>query len=343
MMISSGKRSLRLINSPDELTDSFSMLAEYQAMPAGYPPYQMLSGPKNYKSAAVTTDSKGYRYSLNGGIVEPIDASYGRDRVNILVGGSTAFGVGATDDAATLSSCLHRESGENWVNLGIRGAVSLQEYIALIQVITNFKSVSKIFFLSGINDLYRNLSDSNASDYDKRFGFENELLSHYSPRRIAFCYVKSIVLGKSINELLSGENEVENAFDVAESFRKFLNQYLRNFQLYSALAKQFECEVTFGFQPFFHYAKSKGTGREEDAIRRSELMQVGTNWEEVRIRITNSIEEASACLRAQAQSNNISYIDFNESFDKDEDFFVDSVHLTNTGYTRISEIFCGIR
>ena len=72
-------------------------------------------------------------------------------------------------------------------------------------------------------------------------------------------------------------------------------------------------------------------------------MQTGTNWEEMRDRITNSIEEASACLRVQAQSNNISYIDFNESFDQDEDLFVDSVHLTNTGYTRISEIFCGIR
>jgi len=272
-----------------------------------------------------------------------MEAFYGAHRVNIVVGGSTAFGVGASHDGATVSSCLHKHTGEIWINLGIRGAVSFQEYIALVQVITKFASVDKIFFLSGINDLYRNLSDSELCEYDKRFGFENELLSYFSPRRIALGYLLTILTRKNLNEFLTGEPPTEEAYDPDKSMQQYSRQYARNFQLYAALAKQFCCEIIFGFQPFFHYAKKMGCGREVEAIKRSEINQKNTNWCEVRDRITNAIQMASTFLQKEAAENNIKYIDLNTSFGESEELFVDSVHLTDVGYSRISEVICGIR
>lgn len=67
------------------------------------------------------------------------------------MGAYTAFGVGASNDGATVRSCVHKHTGDIWINLGIRGAVCFQEYIALVQVVTKFASVDKIFFLCGIN------------------------------------------------------------------------------------------------------------------------------------------------------------------------------------------------
>jgi hypothetical protein len=48
--------------------------------------------------------------------------------------------------------------------------------------------------------------------------------------------------------------------------QKSSRQSARNFQLYAALAKQFCCEIIFGFQPFFHYVKKLGFGQEGEAI-----------------------------------------------------------------------------
>lgn len=331
-----------MIKSRNILESPFPEMAKYQSMPATYPPYQMLAGPKNFRNAAISTSHQGYRRSLSGSKLEPMEKFYGAHRVNIVVGASTAFGVGASHDSATVSSCLHKHTGDTWINLGIRGAVSFQEYIALVQVITKFSSVDKIFFLSGINDLYRNLSDSELSEYDKRFDFENELLSHFSPRRIASCYLLSVLTRRNFNELLSGESPTEVAYDPDKSMQKYSRQYARNFQLYAALAKQFCCEITFGFQPFFHYAKDEGYGREAEAIKRSEMNQKNSNWCEVRDRITDRIEFASTLLQKEAEKNNIKYIDLNARFNENEELFVDSVHLTDLGYSRISEVICGI-
>ena len=57
------------------------------------------------------------------------------ESVNLVLGSSTAFGVGATDDAKTLSSELSRLNGEPWLNLSIRGCVSFQELINLFNLL----------------------------------------------------------------------------------------------------------------------------------------------------------------------------------------------------------------
>ena len=317
-------------------------MREYDAMPAAsYPPYTLLSNTYNYSSKSINTDRYGFRKSLYQGELKDSDYFKGLESVSLVVGGSTVFGVGATSDIKTVSSLLHLSTGRAWLNLGIRGAVSIQEYISLILHITDFKKVDEIFFLSGVNDLYRNMSDSSTSVYDKRFSYQNDLLSLYSPKRITYSYLKSLFSTKSFHEILTQDNWESNEVEFKQeaSLEVFEKQYLRNFILYSALAKELNCAVVFGFQPFFHCAKSKGTIRELTAIKRTERLQYNTNWDEVKDRINKNITIASNMFSDLCMKYEFQYIDYNQFFDDDVDYFVDSVHLTDDGNKKITEVY----
>ena len=183
----------------------------------------------------------------------------------------------------TISSQLHKHDKSAWVNLGIRGAVSFQEYIALVQNITTFRKIKTIFLISGINDLYRNLCDSYPSLYDKRFSSEGDIFNSFSARRIS-AYIRSLISWHSVEDILiaTDRNSTKKSFDRKKSFELFKSQYKRNFFLYSALKRQCDCRLVFGFQPFYHYAKSVGTCREIKAINRTEYLQANTEWNKVK-------------------------------------------------------------
>ena len=317
------------------------MLA-YESMREGeYPPYLMLSNPTNFTSNQINTDEYGIRKTVFNDKLLRLSDFYDFKKVSILIGGSTAFGVGASSDSKTISSLLHKKTGDAWINLGIRGAVSFQEYICLIQHITKFKGVKELFFCSGINDIYRNLSDSDNTKYDKRFQFQNDLFSTCSARRITYLYLKSLFSRETVNDMIENreKDKIITGFSIQKSIDLIKEQYKRNFILYKALASYFNCKVTFGLQPFFHTSKKIGSGREKIAIKRSETNQKDTDWVQVRERITSNLNTISHFLNEISEINNFNFINFNFFFSDDIEFFCDSVHLTNSGYSRIAETY----
>lgn len=313
----------------------------YDEMPGGvYPPYTMLSNPQDYFSQTVNTDRYGYRKTLYQGELQGIESFMNGDAVSLVVGASTVFGVGASSDCKTIASLLHESTGKVWLNLGIRGAVSIQEYISLILRINDFAKVENILLISGINDLYRNLSDSDNLTHDKRFSYQNDYFSYCSPRRIAYAYAKSFFTRRTVNQILN-PNEIKNNsenFQLNGARKTFERQYDRNFALYSALSKKFGCSVKFGFQPFYHVAKKQRTKREIEAVERTELMQADTIWPVVKSRIVENIGFASEVFKKYTDRNDIQYIDFNDLFDAPVDYFVDTVHLTDQGNKKIVEV-----
>lgn len=338
-MILIGKRNLSLIKR--ELNrHPFEIMNIYDKMPGAYfPPYAMLANPKNYRSAEINTDNFGFRKSLYEEDLIDVEQCYLYDKVNLLIGGSTVFGVGASNDEHTISSLLNKLTGQVWINFGVRGAVSFQEYIHMVTHITKFQSIDRVVFFSGINDLYRNLIDSNDASYDKRFGFQNELFSSQSARRIALKWVQSLFTGKSVDQLLQDtDDQVAYQFNIQDSLKAFKDIYSRNFQLYSALAKQFNVKIDFLLQPFLPVAKPVMASKENAAVSYTEQKQEGGNWSVVKKRIIQSIPEVSGFLAQQANVNNIDFFDMNQGvYHADLDLFVDSVHLTDQGHRVAAE------
>jgi hypothetical protein len=70
-----------------------------------------------------------------------------------LVGGSTALGVGACSDQATVASQLSETTGEVWLNFAGRGYNATQEVILFLMHQKKFSKINRVVVFSGMNTL----------------------------------------------------------------------------------------------------------------------------------------------------------------------------------------------
>ena len=92
-------------------------------------PYIMFFHQTNFSSPSVTTDRFGFRPAVDAsGLAVALDDAPDRT-VNLLLGNSVAFGVGATSDATSLASRLSAHSGERWLNFCGRSFGATQELL----------------------------------------------------------------------------------------------------------------------------------------------------------------------------------------------------------------------
>ena len=113
----------------------------------------MFIDPPNYRSPSVNTDKFGLReqYDDEGQFIDLEAFAAKHAQCNVLLGGSTVFGVDATSDRMTLSHHLHRERVP-CINLGFRAATGQQELIMFLLLKRYLGEVSNIVILSGVND-----------------------------------------------------------------------------------------------------------------------------------------------------------------------------------------------
>jgi len=128
-------------------------MADYDHMPSADLPYVMFMQAPNYATPSVNTDSFGLRYSTG-----PDGQQFGlkdleNRSVNLFVGGSTAFGVGASHDSHSISSRLSGVTGEYWLNIAGRAFSGKQELILFQSLLSHLGDIKKIVLFSGINDL----------------------------------------------------------------------------------------------------------------------------------------------------------------------------------------------
>lgn len=114
-------------------------------------PFIMFFHPAGHRSAVVNTDELGFRYTVGPDGQRLGSSSTGE--VNLLVGSSIVFGVGASSDSRTISSWLTRKSGEAWINFGGCSYTSTQELILFLTHQERFARIRRIVFVSGCADL----------------------------------------------------------------------------------------------------------------------------------------------------------------------------------------------
>lgn len=119
-------------------------------------PYVMYFHPAGYRSPVVSTDSLGFRRTTWSG--RPVDVADHPPEgpVDVLAGGSTVFGIGASRDAATLASAMNRHArGRSgpWLNMGGRSHNSAQELFLHVLTRHRLAGIRRIVLFSGFNDL----------------------------------------------------------------------------------------------------------------------------------------------------------------------------------------------
>ena len=332
----------------------FPQMKLYDNMDSGgFSPYAMLSGPKNYRSKQINTDSLGFRKSLNTNIEYSVSQIKHYDKINFLVGGSTVFGVGSTSDATTISSNLSKASKEIWLNFGIRGANSFQELIHLINILNKANKIGKVVFLSGINDLYMSLINNELSDFDNGFGTKFNKIGSYHPYHQSFAIFFSNLYNKDLNSMIkrrklnmlfsffSSEKPSTNILNFNKRVEVFLNIYSRNFKLYRGLKESFKIDqISFILQPLFDWTNKETSSNEFQVLNYLNNLQRDSPW----VKFKNSLknpklkQKISREIKSFAARENIRFLNSNEFFvNLKDDCFVDSVHLNDTGNRVITD------
>src|SRR6185436_1319072 len=149
-------------------------------------PYVDFAPPANYRSATVNTNERGFR---GGPVANPKPP--GRRRV-VVLGGSAAFGVGASSDEATfparLQAVLRARGGRDLevVNAGAPAYVSGQELARLIFEVVDLEPDVVIVY-DGFNDLNSPLIFDARPGYPSNFAWR-ERTAHFNSFRQLLSY-----------------------------------------------------------------------------------------------------------------------------------------------------------
>jgi hypothetical protein len=327
----------------------FPQMEYYDNMPAGITvPYAMLAGPSNVSSKEINTDKFGFRKSVDGNKSYSVEEIGNYEEVNIVIGGSTVFGVGSTNDDKTIASLLTQRTNEVWLNMGIRGAVSLSEYIHLIRFVHKAKKIKKIYFFSGVNDIYVNLMCDNESLFDHTF--IDPLWNQSLKDRLCGKFA-SIFYGVEPTELVDitnkqrlfypfvSKNQNKKIVSLNEQTEIIIDQYKRNMLLYSALMKTMDIDISFVFQPMAHWTKKRLTHQEQEVFNYLDKLQIGSKWEANKDKLSHELyDQLNDRMRDISESNGIKYVDSNPFFKDDLTYFVDFVHLTDEGNKKAVEL-----
>lgn len=106
-----------------------------------------------YRSGTINTDALGLRYSHCAGKRFSAAERGGASRINLLVGGSTALGIGASSDEHTVASHLSMLTGEVWLSLAGCGLNASQELMMFLTHQHRLGQLGHVVVLSGLNSL----------------------------------------------------------------------------------------------------------------------------------------------------------------------------------------------
>ena len=146
---------MKAIDSSD-LGSPFALQHDYQRfllLGGRRAPQTLYVHERGYRSGTINTDTLGLRYSHCGGKRFSVAERGGAARVNLLVGGSTALGIGASADEHTVASYLSTLTGEVWLTLAGCGLNATQELLMFLTHQHRLGQVGHVVLLSGLNTL----------------------------------------------------------------------------------------------------------------------------------------------------------------------------------------------
>ncbi len=134
-------------------TDDEGLLRTLASGDPGIRPHTVLHFTEGFSRPYYTVGVDGVRYE-SGWSDEQVEGWMGETGTrSFLLGGSTAFGHGVTDDE-TLAAFLNRQEGEaRNLNLGVEAYDSLREVDKLLHLLRKGRRPKRVIFLDGLNDV----------------------------------------------------------------------------------------------------------------------------------------------------------------------------------------------
>jgi hypothetical protein len=297
------------------------------AKPSLWLPFVMDGMEPNLQSKAMNTDSMGFRYTFGDGNQKMSPQTKSDYPVSLFVGGSTAFGVGATSDGATIPSILARRRKEPWYNLGARGVTITQNLIQFMVFRSEIGSVRRIVLFSGWNEINGFLM---APLYTRYYGAFHGSMRYFqtmnrdkiefSRKKISFPQNWATLVHSSIDKEISRPL-------LAEHFRNTLANW-------KFMADGLNADLIFLLQPVSFCSPHELV--EQEILFFSQKKNIS--------KLKRGAEPIngwfSELLAAECDHLGIAFRNCNETFGREVDvpLFIDPLHLTDEGNEEMANI-----
>lgn len=297
-------------------------------------------------TSVVSTDGRGHRITRMGG--RTIRSDDAPPDAGFVLGGSFAFGVGASSDAGTLASALSRRTGTPYVNLGVRAGNSTQELVAALP----FAERSTSFLVcSGVN----NMTFSGWRGFDPLFGpmvadpyfpglaalpvaklakrLKNPLrladtpaLSAELDRRLRPPSDGSAVRGGEPGKARKSKRpEISWGVDPAAAAVR----QLRDLRALRRVVPD-DALVIFALQPYAPRVDKEWSAEEEELFALLDRVQ-GVKWHRLRDSLSAEWDEFASAMEAGSRELGVPFVDLSTA-DYSGWSFVDRVHSTDAGH-----------
>lgn len=328
----------------DELVPQFQEYAKFDDRgEVRYLPYLMYFHRANYRSAALNTDSAGFRFTHGpDGQRAGVSEEQAEGPVRILSGSSTVMGIGAGSDAATLASRLWSKHAPSlpWLNFGGRCYNSTQEVLLFMLYRHLLPEVDEIVVFSGLNDLtVARLPEWQQGDHGA-FWFCGEFFDAMEGVRIQAQQDAGVKRAKR-RRTVSWHDEARR--DITTVVDSAADLTLRRLETWRLLAGP-KARVTYVLQPMSLWVRDTPAPQERllfDEIDR--ISKFGT-WEQLYGDISKKEVAASFSdkLSAGCAERGIRYFDLNpvvaEAVTEKDWIWVDRAHYTDYGNDLVAEI-----
>ena len=309
-------------------------MRDYDALGARqrWVPYLMYFHPPHARFGAVTTDERGLRTVVG---TDP-----GRPTA-LLLGGSTAFGIGATSDATTIASRLSATTPWSWRNYGGRALTSTQETVVAHLMGTD-DVTGPIVLFSGANNLVRACMPG---AFDPTFGAVFWQSAFERQMRAATVGVRALLrmIAGDLARRVGAGRGTRGAHDAHEagpgdpsayaaaSYEPMLHVLRRDLGYFAMLAAARGTRCTFVLQPFAPWIAKAFTPQERElfALLDAEQDEFAPVADEM-ARRGDAYRRDLASICADA---GVAFVDANAApaFAGAEWMFVDRLHLTDAG------------
>ncbi len=323
-------------------------LKDYDSLPTHWRPYTMFRQGSEYSSDSVNTDETGQRFSLDRNGCR-VSLSSLNEPFDLIVGSSTAFGVGATHDKNTIASKLSDLSGRRTVSLTGRAYNSYQELLIFIEHLHKFSGLGKIIIISGVNNLY-------VSAFRDKYGipfFHSD--SYYEAIKTAALSRKKRLLAILFDSIgvqsidWRGANKTNVFQKIFEGFghgfpvnekpvvnvQKAAHRTIQDLSVFHKLAESIGAELTFYLQPVAGWMQKPLVDEEKILfdtlqVRTSEIMRAFSN--------PKIHKEYSSAIENFCASSKLNFSDLNICIKPQNSWmYVDRVHLTDVGNSLVAQ------
>jgi len=346
--------------SNDLLLQYYPHHYDYRNHANEFRPFVTSFGQSNYRSDALNTDQLGFRVQFDslGKAIDFYNLKNITGSCNLLIGGSTAFGVDCSSDEKTFANKV-AQSGSLLFNWGFRGAVCQQELITYLCQKHLLPDIENIILFTGANDAslvclngefsYPEWGSIFSEDYFFRQYRDQYLEQNRNTLEIAnvISWIeKQINLGGWRRTLLGWlarkQPQVSGSANVRLSESERLHiviGHLRNcLETWSWIARSTGVKIHYVLQPVAGWSTKKLSSREQALI----ALNIQAIPELAIFTSSDFYEKFKSEIEKIFEASEIQFYDANSWLSDPlydfEDIFTDSCHLNDRGNELIGEL-----